>query len=323
MAIIDLMDLQPTSISKDLKDKFIMVYGREKVGKTTFASQIPDSLILAFEKGTNALSGVYVVPIEKWSDAKLILRSLKREDVREKYGTIAIDTVGIAWNLCEQYICNQNGVKSLSEMPWGSGWAAAKKEFAEFLRQITMYGYGLVLIAHEKITAEPGPNETVIEHVAPNIPNPVKEIVNALVDLTAYIDLTFDEEGRSSRTLITRRSPTVMAGSRWKYLAEKIKFGYQELVDAIGEAIEKQERLDGARVTNETEKIEVLKDRPFSEAMEEARELWKEKVGENLDIALKVHRLIEEIFGYETKISEMKEQDLPLLEVLIEEMRNL
>ena len=52
-----------------------------------------------------------------------------------------------------------------------------------------------------------------------------------------------------------------MAGSRFKYLAPKIKFGYQELVDAIAEAIEKSEKIDGAKVigtyTSGTETLEV------------------------------------------------------------------
>lgn len=36
--MINLLDLQPKKISKDLKGKYILMYGAAKVGKTTFAA---------------------------------------------------------------------------------------------------------------------------------------------------------------------------------------------------------------------------------------------------------------------------------------------
>ena len=37
------------------------------------------------------------------------------------YDTISIDTVTIAWDLCETYICAQHGVQKISDIPWGGG----------------------------------------------------------------------------------------------------------------------------------------------------------------------------------------------------------
>ena len=48
---IDLMALEPQKISKDLKGKYILLYGEEKVGKTTIASKFPKVLIAAFDVG--------------------------------------------------------------------------------------------------------------------------------------------------------------------------------------------------------------------------------------------------------------------------------
>ena len=55
---IDLMALQPHKVSRDLSGYITYVYGAEKSGKTTFASHMPSPLILAFERGYNALPGV-------------------------------------------------------------------------------------------------------------------------------------------------------------------------------------------------------------------------------------------------------------------------
>lgn len=47
MAIIDLLELEPTEVSRDLRDKYILLYSLPKVGKTSFAAEIPNNLILA------------------------------------------------------------------------------------------------------------------------------------------------------------------------------------------------------------------------------------------------------------------------------------
>ena len=48
-----------------------------------------------------------------------MLRQLSKPEAKEKYNTITIDTIGIAWDACEQYICQQNSVQKLSDIPWG------------------------------------------------------------------------------------------------------------------------------------------------------------------------------------------------------------
>jgi hypothetical protein len=52
-------------------------------------------------------------------DFKLVLRQLEKPEAREMYDTITIDTVGIAWEMCEQYICAQNGVQKIGDIAWG------------------------------------------------------------------------------------------------------------------------------------------------------------------------------------------------------------
>ena len=116
---IDILNLKPSVISRDLKGKFLCIYGLPKVGKTSLSCQFPKNLLLGFEHGWNAISGAMAVDILKWSDFKMVLRQLEQPAAREKYNTITIDTVGIAWQMCEDYICQQNGVQKISEIPWG------------------------------------------------------------------------------------------------------------------------------------------------------------------------------------------------------------
>lgn len=107
---IDIFNIQPSKISRDLKGKYILIYGAPKTGKSTFGSKLPRSLFLQFEQGTNALDGIKGAPIFKWSDMKSILRQLRDPRAKDIYDSIVVDTAGIAWTLCEQFVCQQNGV---------------------------------------------------------------------------------------------------------------------------------------------------------------------------------------------------------------------
>ena len=122
---VDLLGLQPSVISKDIRSKYILLAGVPKIGKTEFCTLAPKPLILAFEKGTNARPGAFVQPIEKWSEFKQVLRQLEQPEIQEKFYTVCIDTVSIAYDCCEKFICQQAGVQKVGDIPYGGEVIAA------------------------------------------------------------------------------------------------------------------------------------------------------------------------------------------------------
>lgn len=66
MASINLMALEPHKVSRDLSGYITLIYGPPKVGKTTFGSKMPGALLLATERGYNALPGVIAQDITTW-----------------------------------------------------------------------------------------------------------------------------------------------------------------------------------------------------------------------------------------------------------------
>ena len=316
--MIDILSIEPTVISRDLKGKYLLLYGKPKTGKTTMASRFPKNLLIAFEKGYNAIDGIKAVDINKWSQFRQVLKQLEKPEARELYDTITIDTTTIAYEMCEQFVCSQNGVQSIRDIPWGQGWTLVKKEFETCLRKITMLGYGLVLISHIETRKEKTADDSEIEILAPSMPKRCYEVVNQIVDIIGYIATEWDEDGNSHRWLYTRQTPTVMAGSRFPYLAPKIKLGYQELVDAINEAIDKQRDLDGATVVDKIEKKEE-QELSFSEIRDEASKIWAKLVNEDAANAEKILKKVEMIFGRKLKLSEITEdQKEPFFLVLLE-----
>ncbi len=255
-------------------------------------------------------------------DFKLVLRQLEKKEAQEMYDTITIDTTTIAYEMCEQYICAQHGVQTIADIPWGQGYTATKKEFEKCLRKITMLGYGLVLISHIETRKEKLSDDNEIEILAPSMPKRCYEVVNQIVDIIGYISTEWDDDGNSVRWLYTRQTPTVMAGSRFKYLAPKIKLGYDELVKAINEAIDKQRDVDGATVVDKVEtKVEEQLD--YEAIRKEASELWSELVQKdtaNADIILKK---VEMIFGRKIKLSEITEDQVDLFNLVLIDMRDM
>lgn len=322
--MVDILNIQPTVISRDLKGKYILIYGKPKTGKTTLASRFPNNLLVAFEKGYNAIDGIKAVDINKWTDFKLVLRQLEKPEAQQMYDTITIDTATIAYEMCEQFVCSQNGVQSIRDIAWGQGWGLAKKEFENCLRKITMLGYGLVLISHIEIRKEKvnGDDDNEIEILAPSMPKRCYEVVNQIVDIIGYIATEWNDAGEAERWLYTRQTPTAMAGSRFKYLAPKIKLGYNELVEAINEAIDKQRELDGATVVDKVEKApeEQL---DFNKVREEAQVLWGKLLTKDPANEDRILKKVEMIFGRKIRLSEITEDQVDLFNLVVIDMKEM
>lgn len=323
---IDIFNIEPSVISRDLKGKYIAIYGREKVGKTTFGAKLPRALFCNFEVGTNFVSGVRAQKIDKWSTFKQVLRQLEQPKAHEFYDTVVIDTIGQAYTLCEEFTCAQAGVQKLGDIPYGAGYASCKKEFEAALRKITMLDFGICCICHSEVKKVAGPDDTTYEVVAPSMPSRAADVVNRLVDIIAYIDVTYDENGNAERTFVTRRTPTIMAGSRLPYLDARIPFSYDGLVNAITKAIDRQQELDGACVVD-TAQAEVTEKLNYNALRDEALALWSKLVGEgenmNADMASRVLKRVEMVFGRPMRLSEITEDQVDLYNLVLIDMREL
>lgn len=267
----------------------------------------PDALVLAFEIGTNARPGAMIQKIDTWSTFKLVLRQLEKPEAKAKFSTICIDTVAIAYDLCEQFICAQNGVQKIGDIPYGGGYAALSKEFDNALRKITMMGYGLIMTCHLKESSD---ENGEITGYKPDLNNRCLKIVNGLVDIIGVITQTWDEHGESHRWIQTRSTPTIVAGSRYKYLAPRIPFGYNEFLEALGQAIDREQE-NGAVVTD-TAPIDTFEKLDYKAIRAEASELWTVLVERDPDNAPIILKKVEMIFGRPMKLSEITEDQVDL-----------
>ena len=189
---------------------------------------------------------------------KKLLRQLREDEVKAKFETIIVDTADIAYDYCEKYICANNNVDAIGDIGYGKGYTLVGKEFDEALRSIVQMNYGLVLISHatdKTFTDESGKE---YNQIVPTLGTRPRNIVSRMCDIIGYSRAVQDAEGHTSTKLFMRGTPRYVAGSRFKYTPDYIDFTYNDLVKAIGDAIDKQMEEDGAELfTDKRENLHI------------------------------------------------------------------
>lgn len=317
---IDLLAIQPHKVSRDLSGYITYIYGPGGAGKTTFGASCKKPLLLAFELGYKALPGVMAQPIQSWGEVKQVLRDLKRPEVKEVYSTIVVDTVDIASQLCEKYMCNQLGIENIGDGGWTTnGWAKAKKEWEQIWRAFTMEGYAVVFISHSKDKVFKKKDGTEYNQITPSCSTAYEEIIKNMVDIMGYIEIN-----NGQRKLILRSADdSVDCKSRFKMIAPEIPFGYNELVDALNEAIDKEAALtNGKFVTNESFKAPEVTNYDYDALMEEFKNLVGAVMTKSQSNAVKLTAIVDKYLGKGKKVADATPEQSELIYLIISEIKS-
>lgn len=226
-----------------------------------------------------------------------------------------------AWDLATAYICNQRGVQKIGEIPYGQGYKERDEEFAKTLRTIITLGYGLIVTCHTKESIIGTKDDVDIKAIAPDLDKRCIPIVNGLVDVMGMITTEWDDDGNSDRWLITKATPTISAGTRWKNLPAKIPFGYNYLEEAIVKAIDIS-AAEGAIVVDKIDKP-IEKEMTYEEIRKEASELWSQLIEKDEENATRIMKKVEMIFGRSIKLSEITEDQKDLFFLVLLDMREM
>lgn len=327
---INLLNIQPHKVSRDLSGYIVYIYGPGGTGKTTLASQLDSALLLAFERGYNALPGVFAQDITSWVEMKQVIRDLKKPEVKERFKSISIDTVDIAADLCEKYICNREGVEKLADLPWGSGFKMMKKEFEETFRTIAQLGYALFFISHSKDRVFKREDGTEYNQIVPSLAPSYNEIVRNMSDIEAYSHQVAIENGMPE-VMLTLRSMdgTIECKSRFKYIEPEIPFNYSALSNALNSAIDKEAGMnDNKFVTDQREpqkKEEQTRD--FGALMAEFNEMIEKlQVASGGEFATKwaprIADTIAKYLGKGKRISDCTPDQAGIVELIVDDLKD-
>lgn len=203
-----LLPTQKTEPCSALGDYMVLIYGREKIGKTTIASEFPDALFVGFEPGTKSLS-VFRTDIDRWEDMNTLAKELRKSD---RFQTVIIDTIDLAYVMCEDWVCKTNGWETPGEGEWGAGWKAVKEAFRNAILALERTGRGIVLLSHETTEEYERPNGKTITRIVPSLLKTGRRVVEPMLDIWVYYG--FDNDGK--REMIIRGDDLVSAGTRTK-----------------------------------------------------------------------------------------------------------
>ena len=322
---IDLMKIQPHKVSRDLSGYITYLYGPGKIGKTTFGSQMPKPLLLAFEKGYNAIPNIQAADVSTWSEMKQILRQLKRPEVKQRYQSIIVDTIDIAAAACEKYIIDQNNVDTLNQIPYGQGWVQVKRELESTFRAVTQLGYAVLFISHDKDKTFKRQDGTEYNQIVPTLSNSYNEIIKNMVDIYGYAHLVI-KEGVPGRALTLRSlDGTVDCGSRIRYMQPEISFSYNSLVDALNQSIDREAEHAGQEfITEERNTSTSYEELDFDALYKECSEMLKSIPPEKKEYYRpRIEEIVGRNLGKGKKISQITRNQVEQLSLIVYDLREL
>ena len=150
-------------------------------------------------------------------------------------------------------------------------------------------------------------------------------------DIIGYARPVENEDGSIHTVLYMRGTPRFIAGSRFKYTPDKIDFTYDNLVDAIGEAIDKQAaESNGKFVTDErTTAYEVESEYNFDELMAEFKtligQIQKNVTKEEFKTkwAPKITEVTEKYLGVGKKVNDCTAMQCEQIVLIIDDLKTI
>ena len=324
MATFDLLSLQPHKVSRDLTGYITYIYGEPKTGKTTLATQAGKALLFAFERGYNALPGVIAQDITTWGEMKQVVRELKKPEVKAVYKSIIVDTVDVAADACQKYVCNQLGIENIGDGGWATnGWAKYKKEFEDTFRLLTQLGYAVVFISHDKEKTIKLQGQPEYQQIGSSMQSSAMAIVENMSDIIGYAHPIY-KDGEYKRVL-SLRSPdnTVRCGCRFRYIAPEIEFSYESLTKALNDAIDKEaNETNNQFVTNERFETPVMQEFNYEALIVEFQELVGSLMNKNANFyGPRITQIVDKYLGKGKKVSDASIDQAELISLIVDEIK--
>lgn len=240
--MIDLKSLQGNVVTNSMHDKIWLFYGPPGTWKTTVATGNAErTLLVAYEIGYKFIPGIKAVNATNWHALKDVIRQLQDPEVREMYDTVVIDTIGLAYKACMNFVTAKKGVSEIGEIPYGQGYSMAKNEFEKTLSIIPQLGYGLILIAHsDELNDEKNGISVKVD-----IDKRPSSVIKGMADFILYARKEKKDDGSGDEQAVYAYSessnPNIEVKSRARFFPKRIEFTYENVLAALDYAIQKQD----------------------------------------------------------------------------------
>lgn len=237
-----------------VEKRVLWIYGVPFCGKTTFANNFPDPLMLNTDGNIKFVDAPYIrikdeVRVEgrqtkrtlAWDVFKDTISELEKKE--NTFRTIVVDLLEDLYEHCRLYMYQQMGITHESDDSFRA-WDKVRSEFLNTLKRLMNLDYeNIILISHEDtskdITRKGGDKITAIK---PNLQEKVANKVAGMVDVVARIVADGD-----ARTFSFKSNEVIFGGGRLKVNAKDIPLDVDALFAVYDEA--NKNAASGAAVT--------------------------------------------------------------------------
>lgn len=277
-----------------------VLYGVAGVGKSTFASNIPDALFIDTESGTDSMDVARLPKPESWSDLQEELNFVLKE---KPCSTLVVDTIDRIENLLIQDTVQLNGKQSIEDYGYGKGYVMIQerwqKEFLFKLDKIIVSGINVVLVAHSISRKVETPEESAYDHWELNLSRKVAPVTRDWTDMMLFCNYdlnivdTSNGSGIEKRKAVGNIKRKIFCNQKPQFDA-KNRFGLADSYDLSFE--------------------------PFRKIFEGKVERQDEKV--LLDLNAEVNGIVEDVNDFKDSLQESLVKELDKKGITKEELEN-
>ena len=192
----------------------LYLYGSPMSGKTTFANQFPDVLMLNTDGNIQYVDSPYIAIRDQITMNGRIKNTkyaweVFKESVEEiitgqhNYKTIVVDLLEDVYEACRVYMYNKLEIEHESDAGYGKGYDMIRTEFLTTIKRILNSDYNVILLSHDKIEEVKFKNGTSLTGYTVNLQEKIAKKVAGMVDITArivqdnennrFIDFTYND----------------------------------------------------------------------------------------------------------------------------------
>ena len=228
------------------KKKVVWIYGAPFSGKTFFANQFPDPLMLNTDGNIKFVDAPYIAIRDTVTvEGRLTKRQLawevfadavaELEKKQNDFKTIVVDLLEDTYEACRVYICDRQGWKHESDDSFRA-WDMVTSEFLNAIKRLVSLDYeNIILISHEDRSRDLTRNSgDKISSIRPNLREKVANKVAGMVDLVARI--VADD---NDRVLSFKTSEVIFGGGRLTVHNKEIPLDYEAFCEVYEEANQK------------------------------------------------------------------------------------
>lgn len=201
------------------------------------------------------------------------------------------------------------------------GWTAFKNEFNELFRGLTQLGYAVFFIGHHKEVITTDANGVNKTSIRPALSASIRMVIEGMADIYGY---AHQKQGESMSVLTLRSDDSIACGGRFKYMPTEIVMNYDNLVNALNAAIDKEAAEHGNEfVTDEKIKPIEKPELDFDAMNAQFQNMVGEIIQKDQGNHVKITQIVERYLGQGKKFANCTPQQCEQMELILQDLAEL